>query len=64
MRWKAHFFLSKENQQPEILNTYGFKSRNHPPQITLLEEFEEDLYGIATSIKYRNVNSNFQEKLK
>ena len=64
MRWKAHFFLSKENQQPEILNTYGFKSRNHQPQITLLEEFEEDLYGIATSIKYRNVNSNFQEKLK
>ena len=52
MRWKAHFFLSKENQQPEILNTYGFKSRNHQPQITLLEEFEEDLYGIATSIKY------------
>ena len=48
MRWKAHFFLSKENQQPEILNTYGFKSPNHPPQITLLEEFEEDLYGIAT----------------
>ena len=48
MRWKAHFFLSNENQQPEILNTYGFKSPNHPPQITLLEEFEEDLYGIAT----------------
>ena len=29
-----------------------------------MEEFEEDLYGIATSIKYRNVNNNFQEKLK
>ena len=25
MRWKAHFFLSKENQQPETLKTYGFK---------------------------------------
>ena len=64
MRWKAHFFLSKENQQPETMKTYGFKSRNHPPQITLLEEFEKDLYGIVTSIKYRNINSNFQEKLK
>ena len=29
-----------------------------------MEEFEEDLYGIVTSIKYRNVNNNFQEKLK
>ena len=42
MRWKAPFFLSQANQQPEILKTYGFKSRNHPPQITLLEEFEKD----------------------
>ena len=64
MRWKAHFFLSKENQEPETLKTYGFKSRNHPPQITLLEEFEKDPCGVVTSIKYRNVNNNFQEKLK
>ena len=64
MRWKANFFLPKENQQPETLKTYGFKSRNHPPQITLLEEFEKDLYGTVTSIKYHNVNNNFQEKLK
>ena len=56
--------MSKENQQPESLKTYGFKSRNNPPQITLLEEFEKDLHGIVTSIKYRNVNSNFQGKLK
>ena len=32
--------------------------------ITLLHEFKKDLYGIVTSIKYRNVNNNFQEKLK
>ena len=64
MRWKGHFFLSKSNQQPETLKTYGFKSRNYPPQIALLEEFEKDLCGIVTSIKYRNVNNNFQEKLK
>ena len=31
---------------------------------TLLEECEKDLYGIVTSIKHRNVNNNFQEKLK
>ena len=64
MCWKAHFFLSKENQQPETLKTYGLKWRNHPPQIILLEEFQKDLYGIVTSIKHHNVNKNFQDKLK
>ena len=43
MRWKAHFFLSKENKQSETLKTYGFKSHNHSPQITLLDGFEKDL---------------------
>ena len=26
MRWKVHFFLSKEHQQPQTLKTYIFKS--------------------------------------
>ena len=64
MHWKVHFFLSKENQQPETLKTYRFKLSNHPPQITLLEQFKKDLYSIVTSIKYHNVKNNFQEKLK
>ena len=29
-----------------------------------MEEFEKDLYGIVTSINSRNINNNFQEKLK
>ena len=62
MRWKVDLFLFKVNQQRETLKTYGFKSRNHPPQITLWEDFEQDLYGIVTSIKY--LNNNYQEKLK
>ena len=64
MRWKVHFFLLKENQLPETLKTYGFKSSNHPPQITLFDEFKKDLYGTVTSIKCHNVNNNFQEKLE
>ena len=32
--------------------------------MTLLEEFEKDLYGIVTSIKYRSVSNNFQKNLK
>ena len=52
------------NRQLETLKTYRFKSLNHPTKITLLEEFEKDLYGIVTSTKYRNVNNNWEEKLK
>ena len=47
MRWKAYFLLCKEDQQSGTLKTYGFKSRNHPPQINLLQEFEKDIYGIV-----------------
>ena len=59
-----YIYIDRENQQPETLRTHGFKSRNHPPQISLLEEFEKDLHDIVTSRKYHNVNNNFQEKLK
>ena len=30
--------------------------------MTLLEEFEKDLYGIVTSMKYRSVSNKFQKK--
>ena len=64
MRWKAHFFLSDNNQQQENFNTYGFKSPKYPPHITLLDEFEEDLYDIVPSLKYRKINNDFQKNLK
>ena len=64
MRWKAHFFLSDNNQQRENFNTYGFKSRKYPPHITLLDEFEKDLYDIVSSLKYRKINNDFQKNLK
>ena len=57
----AVLFVQRE-QQPETLKTYGFKSRNHSPQNTLLEGFDEkDLFSIVTSIKYRKVNNNFKK---
>ena len=64
VRWRAHFIFSKENQQAETLKTCVFKSRNHQPQVTLLEEFEKNLYGIVTSVRYLSVNNNFRKKLK
>ena len=63
MRWKAHFFLSDSNQQQQNLNTYRFKSCKYPPHITLLDEYEKDLYDIVPSLKYRK-NNDFQKNLK
>ena len=44
--------------------TFGFKSRHHPPQPTELEMFEKDLLNIISSIKFRNQKNTFQQKLK
>ena len=63
MRWKAHFFLSDSNQQQQNLNTYRFKSCKYLPHITLLDEYEKDLYDIVPSLKYRKIN-DFQKNLK
>ena len=64
MRWKAYFYLNKETQEKQQKNTFGFKSRHHPPQCNLLEEFEKDVFDIIKSIKFRKVRNKFQEELK
>ena len=64
MRWKAHFFLNGDNTEEIRKETFGFKSRYHPPQPTELEMFENDLLHIINSIKFRNQKNIFQQKLK
>ena len=63
MRWKAHFFLNGDNTEEIRKETFGFKSRRHPPQPNELEMFEKDLH-IINSIKFRNQKNTFQQKLK
>ena len=36
MRWKAHFFLIGDNTEEMRRETFGFKSRHHPPKPTEL----------------------------
>ena len=64
MRWKAHFFLNRDNTEEIRKETFGFKSRHHPPQPTELEMFEKDLLHIINLIKFRNQKNTFQQKLK
>ena len=59
IRWKAYFYLNKETQEKQQKNTFGFKSRPHPPQCNLLEEFEKDVFDIIKSIKFRKVRNKF-----
>ena len=62
MRWKAFFYLnpSADSSQKE---TFGFPSRNSPPQIQAMQDFEKRLLHMIEKIKFRTVNCKFQHKL-
>ena len=69
IRWKAYFFLKSEeltsqNIEIEVENNFGFKTKNTPPQCTELDKFEEDLLNLVKTIEFKNINSEFQKKLK
>ena len=62
MRWKAYFFLNPEangNQR----ETFGFSSKNTPPQIPAMLNFEKRLLSMIENIKFRKVKCCFQNKL-
>ena len=65
MRWKAHFFEENdENEETAQPETYEIKSLNCPPPIKGLTNFENDLFNIVKSIKFRKSRNQFQTKLK
>ena len=65
MRWKAYFFLNpdaKGNQK----ETFAFNSKNTPPQIPAMSNFERRLPRLLNTIeniKFRKVKCWFQQKL-
>ena len=61
MRRKALEFLGKLHSSDKI--TYGFKSRNYPPIVHELENFENELLFLIKNIQFRKVNNNFQSQL-
>ena len=65
MRWKAQHFLNlnlNPNQQPEK-ETFGFKTRNNPPVIEELKEFEDGMMKIIQKVKFKNIECQFQKDL-
>ena len=64
IRWKAHFFLNNDNEDPHRKETYGFKTTHYPPQSADLEPFEKDVLNIVNVIKFKQNMNSFQKQLK
>ena len=62
IRWKALEFLGKlESTEKE---TYGFKSRNCPPIVEEVANFEHDLMMMIKNIQFKYIKNDFQKQLK
>ena len=65
MRWKAHFHEKKGNCNDDTeTENYGFKSDYAPPQNENLNAFENDIYEMIRSVKFRPVHNAFLSKMK
>ena len=62
MRWKA-IFAKGDLKAPER-NTFGFKTKNCPPQVEELKAFEEDLYKMIENVSFRATTNDLQAKMK
>ena len=62
MRWKAYHFLNPTESSTK--ETYGFKSRNSPPQVDELKPFEDDILNLIQNIKFKDIKCKFQSKLR
>ena len=62
MRWKADLYLNPDanGKQKE---TFGFNSRNTPPQVSAMLNFEKRLLNMIENIKFKKVKCWFQQKL-
>ena len=64
MRWKANFFDKPETYGSQRAMAYGFNTRKCPPQHPDLSNFENDLLGMNKDIKFKQVQNEFQDRLK
>ena len=68
MRWKAHFYEinrdDSDNEKNKVPEIYGLKTLNCPPQMKDLIPFENDMFKIVKSLKFRNTRNQFQRQLR
>jgi len=63
MRWKAYFYLNPDKSS-NIKETYGFKSHKSPPVVTELQEFENNMFELVRSVKFKPTRKDqFRQQL-
>ena len=62
MRWNALAFLGK--LQKDEAEKQGFRSRNYPPVVNELTNFENDMQLMIKNISFKRANNPFQTQLK
>ena len=64
MRWKA-FFFNKDDEEDDVENNKPiYKTRNCPPQIPELKDFETDLITLIENVEFRTTSNEFLKTLK
>ena len=61
--WKAHFFGNPMMRDNNYTN-YDLKRNVSPSQNTALTSFENDIYDMLRNTEFRNVRSDFQDRLR
>ena len=66
MRWRAFFFLKRDEETdgPETKETFGFRTRKCPPRVEELEAFEDDLLRLIENVQFRKTKNDLQERLR
>ena len=62
MRWNVYEFQGKLDGNNK--NTYGFKSLKCSPPVNEMKNFENELLLLVRNIEFKNVQKEFQKKLK
>ena len=63
MRWKAIFFMSRNEDSPHPEN-YGLPTSKCPGQVKEMVQFENDLILLAKNLQFKKVSNDFQKRLK
>ena len=59
LRWKAYFFEKPDQCNSNNSTNFGFESNVTPPQSEKLTPFENGLYDMVWSAKFKSVRNNF-----
>ena len=63
LRWKTFFFQLDTPPSEDLKETFGFRSNMSPPVIKELSDFENDVYQLISTIKFRRAPNAFLDKL-